>query len=339
MNQILSFKQFCNPESNIFHNIRIFYFPPNSSLIPWYDIFYYYFIIIDNQLYINDIEFDHVFSYFTTALYTKETKEMIFNYDNLEKIEVDNGIFIKNLYTNAGHSFSNIIQQLHKCFTNNIENISKFKIIITEDLYKYNAFIISCIMLFVSNENLVILKSSQYLSCKNLIMYQDNSAKNDSSVGYLLNRLKITNLNKIQHENIFLIKSSNTQNTTTGAFNIEYNDFFNENGFVQIIPDTMNIIELYNIINNSKNIIMSWGCCSYLNSIFVNECSNILILGHEKYKAEYDEVKNNVNCYPSFYESAWFPKKTNKSLFIGDLPSKLTVEIVDLLKHKLTELV
>ena len=61
-------------------------------------------------------------------------------------------------------------------------------------MYKYNAFIISCIMLFVSNENLVILKSSQYLSCKNLIMYKYNSTKNDSSVEYLLNRLKITNI-------------------------------------------------------------------------------------------------------------------------------------------------
>tara|TARA_Y100000389_G_scaffold203607_1_gene252654 strand:- start:1200 stop:2297 length:1098 start_codon:yes stop_codon:yes gene_type:complete len=365
MNQILSLKQYCNHKSH-FHNIRIFYFPPNSSLIPGYDIFYYYFIIIDNQLYINDIEFDQVFSYFTTGRYTKETKEMIFNYNNLEKKEVDNGIFIKNLYTNAGHSFSNIIQQIHKSFmtfTNNIENISKFKIIITEDLYKYNAFIISCIMLFVSNENLVILKSSQILSCKNLIMYPDNSVKDDSSVEYLLDRLKITNLNKIQHENIFLIKSVNTQNTTPGAFNIEYNDFFIENGFVQIIPDTMNIIELYNIINNSKNIIMSWGCCSYLNSIFANECCNILILGHEKYKHEYDAVSDPAQ-YPNFYKwfpkktykslfidgltsdpaqyfhkSVWFPEKTNKSLFIGDLTSELTVEIVDLLKHKLTKLV
>ena len=143
----------------------------------------------------------------------------------------------------------------------------------------------------------------------------------------------------------------------------KYNDFFIENGFVRIIPDTMNIIELYNIINNSKNIIMSWGCCSYLNSIFANECCNILILGHEKYKHEYDAVSDPAQ-YPNFYKwfpkktykslfidgltsdpaqyfhkSVWFPEKTNKSLFIGDLTSELTVEIVDLLKHKLTKLV
>ena len=336
MNQILSFKRLRNPTVNMFQNVSTFYFPPKSSLIPWYEIFYYYFFIIDNNLYINDIEFDHVFAYFTEARYNTETKAKIFNYDNLEKVEIENGIFVKNIYTNAGHSFSNIVQMLYKCFRD-IENISKFKIIVTEDLYKYNAFLISCILLFVSRDNLVILKSSQHLTCKNLVMYEDNSLKNDSSVDWFLNRLKITNLNKMQHENIFLIKSNNTQNTTPGAFNSEYNDFFRENGFVEIIPDTMDISELYNVIYNSKNVIMSWGCCSYLNSIFVNECSNILVLGHIKYQAEYEKVRDKYSC--NFYESEWFPKKSNKALFIGDLPSELSNDIIDLLKTKIAELV
>lgn len=285
-------------------------------------------------MYINDIEFEHVFAYFTEAHYNAETKAKIFNYENLEKIEIENGIFVKNNYTNAGHSFGNIVQILHKRFRD-IENISEFKIIVTEDLYKYNTFLISCILLFVSKDNLVILKSSQHLTCKNLVMYEDFSARLDSSVDWLLNRLKITNLNKMQHENIFLIKSTNTQNTNEGAFNTEYNDFFRDNGFVQILPETMDIIELYNVINNSKNVIMSWGCNSYLNSIFVNECSNVLVLGHIKYKAEYEYRKT----FSNFYECAWFPKKSNKSLFIGDLPSELSNDIIDLLKTKIAELI
>lgn len=319
----------------MFHNVSTFYFPPNSSLIPHYAIFYYYFFIIDNKLYINDIEYEHVFAYFTEAHYNAETKAKIFNYENLEKIEIENGIFVKNNYTNAGHSFGNIVQMLHKCFSD-IENISEFKIIVTEDLYKYNTFLISCILLFVSKDNLVILKSSQHLTCKNLVMYEDNSTKNKSSMDWLLNRLKITNLNKMQHENIFLIKSTNTQNTNDGAFNAEYNDFFRDNGFVQILPETMDIIELYNVINNSKNVIMSWGCNSYLNSTFGNENSNILVLGHVRYKHEYESVKEK---YSNFYQSEWFPEKTNKTLFIGYLPSELSNDIIDLLKTKIAELI
>jgi hypothetical protein len=334
MNQILSFKQFRNLTVNMFHNISTFYFPPKSSLSPWHSIFYYYFFIIDNKLYINDIEFNDVFAYFTEALYNAETKAKIFDYNNFEKVEIENGIFVKNNYTNAGHSFGNIVQMLHKCFRD-IENISEFKIIVTEDLYKYNTFLISCILLFVGQDNLVILKPSQRLTCKNLVMFEDFSARVDSSIDWLLNRLKITNLNKTQHENIFLIKSSNTQNTTIGAFNSEYNDFFREYGFVQIIPETMDISELYNVIYNSKNVIMSWGCCSYLNSIFVNECSNILVIGHLKYISEYETKKTDSD----FYQSAWFPKKSNKKLFIGNLPSELSNNIIDLLKNKMAEFI
>jgi hypothetical protein len=332
MNEILSFRQFRNPTENMFHNVSTFYFPPKSCLNPYCSIFYYYFFIIDNKLYINDIEFNDIFAYFTEALYNAETKAKIFDYDNLEKIEIENGIFVKNNYTNAGHAFGNIVQMLHKCFRD-IENISEFKIIVTEDLYKYNAFLISCILLFVCRDNLVILKPSQRVTCKNLVMCEDFSAKVDYSIVWLLNQLKITNLNKIQHENIFLIKSDNTQNTTPGAFNNEYNVFFRENGFVQIIPETMDISELFNVIYNSKNVIMSWGCCSYLNSIFANECNNILVLGHIKYKHEYDKTQTDGD----FYQSGWFPKKSNKALFIGDLPSELSDDIIDLLKTKIAE--
>lgn len=81
---------------------------------------------------------------------------------------------------------------------------------------------------------------------------------------------------------------------------------------------------------------MSWGCCCYLNSVFVNEISNILVISHIGYKHEYNEVMNNYPC--GFYNSAWFPEKCNKKVFLGDLLNNLNEETVESLNNKITEL-
>ena len=80
---------------------------------------------------------------------------------------------------------------------------------------------------------------------------------------------------------------------------------------------------------------MSWGCCSYLNSVFVNESSNVLVISHIGYKHEYDEVMK----YPcGFYNAGWFPEKCNKKMFLGDLLHNLNEETIDTLNDKITEL-
>ena len=76
------------------------------------------------------------------------------------------------------------------------------------------------------------------------------------------------------------------------------------------MPETYDITSLFNIIYNAKNVIMSWGCCSYLNSAFVNENANVLVIAHIGYENEYIEVRDD---YPGgIFKSAWFPKKCNK---------------------------
>ena len=171
-------------------------------------------------------------------------------------------------------------------------------------------------MLFFDKEKIIVFNDKTIVECERIYVIKDFSYKESNAIKFLIDKLKYkiyNNLNyKYKYENIFLIKSSITQNCSNGKFNIEYNSYFKSKGFEQIIPENYDIVELFNIIYNSKNIIMSWGCCSYLNSVFVNEMSNVLIISNIKYKHEYEKVMN----YPcGFYNSGWFPEKCNKKCF------------------------
>ena len=66
------------------------------------------------------------------------------------------------------------------------------------------------------------------------------------------------------------------------------------------------------------------GCCSYLNSIFVNETSNVLLLCHIGYKHEYEQMRDRI------YTCDWFPKKSKSKYLIIDLEN--TLKSSDILK-------
>ena len=249
---------------------------------------------------------------------------------------IENGILIKQLYTNAGHSFGNITQSIYHIFNSNID-LSGYTIIIPEDLLKNN-FLSSLIFLFFDKEKVFILKEKMKINIKKTYIIKDHSYKDDKAIDFLLNKLKLTINNNLvnQIDNVFLIKSDITKNTTNGSFNISYNNFFKLKGFECIIPENYDILQLFYIIYNAKNVIMSWGCCSYLNSVFVNKNANILVISNIKYKNEYETVINTYDC--GLFNSAWFPKKCNKKLFLGDLTDNLTDEIIEKLNGNIKEM-
>jgi hypothetical protein len=132
--------------------------------------------------------------------------------------------------------------------------------------------------------------------------------------------INYTNLSINTYDNIFLIKSTITQNTINN-YRVFNNDYITNKGFTLILPEKLDVSILFKIIYNSKNIILSWGCCSYLNSIFVNEKSNVLVLCHIGYKVEYDGV--NKPFPGGIFNSAWFPTVANKKLILYDLNTEI----------------
>ena len=323
-----------NYKNKEFNNIKLFYFNNLSKLIPWYDIFHYYFYIIENKIYINDFEYEKVHAYFCEPCnYDILEKKLVFDYEKFENIYIDNGIIIKNLYTNAGHSFGNITQIIYNIFNSNID-LTDIKIIIPEHLISYNKFLFSVILLFFDMSQLFILKENMLINFKKIYIIKDHSNKVPLAIDFLLNKLKLNlDYNIKTPKNIFLIKSDITQNVSSGSFNIQYNDYFKSKNLELIIPENYTIIELFNIIYNAKNIVMSWGCNAYLNSTFINENSNILIIAHIRYENEYNHSPK-LNNKLILINNGWIPKSFGKKLFLKDLPSILDEKIIELLDEK-----
>ena len=302
-------------------NANFFFIKRDEMVIPWYKIFTYFFYNINNNLYINDTEFKCVLDPFfiNNNLVTNENHLSLLQNIGFDKIFVDKAFFITYTHNNAGHMFSEIMYQIYLYKTNKLDEYTLF---ITKELYDFNPFILSVIYYFFPKHLVNIINEKTLVEFKYSFVLRGCHCKNPNSIDFLINKLKIeTNLIKI-HNNICLIKTTQTQNQNPEkSFNNEYNELIKSKNYNIIIPENYTITELFNIIYNSDNIIMSWGCCSYLNSIFVNENSNILVLCHKSYNNEYIKVNTKFAC--GIFGSDWFPKKCKNKYILYDLPTEL----------------
>jgi hypothetical protein len=316
----------------IINNSSFFYIKRTEMLINLTDIFTYFFYNINNKLYINNIQFN---DFITSQLINKSeytTNQLqLLNNIKVNKIYLDNAFFITYTHSNAGHMFSEIMYQIYIYKTHNLYD---YKVCITKELYEHNNFLVSIINYFFTD--VIIIDDHTLVEFKNSFVVTAFFCKYMPSIDLLINKLKIeTNLIKI-YNNICLLKTVETQNQNqTKSFDTNYNDFIKNKNYNIIIPENYTITELFNIIYNSDNVIMSWGCCSYLNSIFVNEKSNILILCHTTYNNEYNELKNKSNIL----ESAWLPTICKNKYILYDLPTILDDNIKILLNNEIDKMI
>lgn len=322
ISDILKDSEFQNIITN--EKISFFYIKRTERLIPWYDIFTYFFYNINNKLYINDTEFKHIIDDFfiNKNLINNINHLNLINNINFKKIFVKKAFFIKYTHSNPGHTFCEIMHQIYFYKTNKLDDYDLF---ITKELYEFNSFLISVILLFFPKNLINIIDENTLVECENIYIFKPKNYKDYNSINFLIDNLKIeTNLIKL-HNNICLIKTTETQNQNpTKAFSNEYNEFIKSKNFNIIIPENYTVKELFNIIFNADNIIMSWGCCSYLNSIFVNKNSNILILCHNTYNNEYNKlIEDSTRGFPNILESDWFPKECKNKYILYDLPHEL----------------
>jgi hypothetical protein len=123
-------------------------------------------------------------------------------------------------------------------------------------------------------------------------------------------------------------------NTPSLAFNKSYLDFFIEHNFNVFSPGNFNVTEIYNIINNCDNLVLSWGANSWVNGMFVNKKTNVLVLCHKGYSHEY----NAHNWTRDLHYKMCTPV-CNKLIMMYDLLSDLSHESSAMLKTKINELI
>jgi hypothetical protein len=297
-------------------NAAWFYVPSDKQLIPWFSNICHYFLVIHNDYYINDFEYGDVFAEFVQDINTDISAVLTFPRNILE---INRAVFIKIPFLNAGHAFGNITRAIYKIKHNPL--LADYTVVITQELVNFSPFLLSIIHLFF--QDVVVVDDNTTVHFKSAYIICDHSLKCETATGYLIERLKsiidITDANGIS-ENICLIKTPITKSgNNRRMFDAEYNDFIKTYGFTIIVPENYTIIELFRIIYGAKRVIMSWGCCSYLNSAFTHPESSVLVLGHDGYKYEYDQFPGD-----QIFESEWFPVKSRMKLRALYLDSDLT---------------
>lgn len=347
INSFNKLSSFYQDDINIVRNVELFYINKKHVLNPAYNVMNYYFFIINGIIYINDYEseYAHLYNFFNfenTLLYSKK-----FDIFNNQCLHIDKCILLRNNYSNVGHSFFNILRSI-VYYHNNLENKEEYKIVICDDILNYNKFLISLVYLFFKKEEIIILPDKTLLKTNEFVLIKDYSHKYDKHIPFLMSKLKqkidYSVPNNFGYDKLCLIKTVNTLNATTDrCFNNSYEIFFKNNGFKMIKPEEYIIEDLYNIVYNSKLVVLSWGCCSYLNSTFVNPNSNTLLLCHINYNHEYNKhiqvsLKLN-NTLDYFYSICLFPESplSNKKCIL-DLETNLSKEtedkILDILEYK-----
>lgn len=317
--------------NNIPHTISL---PEHNVRILYYNDIYY--IINYNKLYYDN---------FINCSRDKDTLITVINNINNYKektVFIENAFIIDCSTNNGGHTFSLISNALYLFFKNNLNTINNIKVCILESLLEQKKFNYSVILSFISEDNIIIMKDNIHYNINKLYYHHNIEEKRNYSTSFILNKIYsdilTKNIYNTHYENISIIKTSDTfNNTPNRAFSIEYNYIFKKYNFITIHPENYKIDELYYILYNCKNIIMSWGCCSYLNSIFLNKNVNILLLCNINYKHEYENRLNDNIEDTRKYE--WYPKEYNKCIIMKDLTSNLTSNIEYDLENNIKSLI
>jgi len=301
----------------------------DKKLIPWFSNICHYFLVKNENYYINDFEYRPQFDQFVQEVNLGQTQISQILNDRVI-LEINRAIFIKIPFLNAGHSFCNIVNAIYKIKQN--PALEDYTIVITQELVDFSSFLTSIIYMFFSN--VVVINDNTIVKFKSAYIIRDYAIKHAPSITYLLENLHHCTLYinpPIQCDNICLIKTPITKSGNNNRFfDGAYNNHIRSYGFMIVVPENYNITELFSIIYGAKCVIMSWGCCSYLNSVFVNPEASILILGHNQYKYEYDQFPGD-----QIYDTDWFPVKSRVKLSALHMDSELTPQMKQILDEKI----
>jgi hypothetical protein len=235
----------------------------------------------------------------------------------------DKAIIFYIMTLSVGHEFASIMYIIYLYKLNKWED---YDIVVSDQILKLGSFLQSVLFLFFKREKIHFVDNLTHVTINDSYIYYPPSRKNSKSIDFLLDHLTI--YKNVQYgrcnKNICMIKTDKTKmavNSPNRAFSSEYDTFFLNKGFDIIVAEDLSVFDLYVVLNNCENIILSWGCNSWINSVFVNKLSNVMILCHELYSNEYsNHNKHHVFC--NNVGTDWTPV-CNKLCMVYDLPRKL----------------
>ena len=145
-----------------------------------------------------------------------------------------------------------------------------------------------CKFLFSDDINFIEIDYNNFYFFKNITIIKDTVC-NLLKYEYLIEKIinNIINEKKTQYENttkynVILMKTNRNKNLFLSHSQHKCEKFLQEleqNNFINIIPENMDIFELSCILLNANIIITSEGCISYYNRIFFNKNAKLIFIG------------------------------------------------------------
>ena len=250
--------------------------------------------------------------------------------------------------TNSAHSLSEIIDFINyykkESNCNNMVGISEF---VASKL----PFLFGLIKIFIPENRIIILNSSNIYKFSTVITYRNNhfnylnnwgdiqfikenntiyfnnleNVRNNfvSDTSFLFEKIEqIYNEHKHNYnlyDNIMLIKTSNdkyvfSKDRCMERIDDNIKEILNNNNIKVIsVNDFKDIYEYICVFYHAKNIITSYGGVACTNRFFCNPNSNVILIGNLHYKYEYD-YENENQMYWHLRHSHIFVSKKQKVL-------------------------
>ena len=189
-------------------------------------------------------------------------------------VNIDNLIIIDS---SKIYNFENLFYNPTSCYVNTNKNVKLLK--------------------DVNNElHISALQNTSYINYGDYFYNIPHSRFDELLINNIKNKLPQSFEFEI-YDNICLIKNSNNILNSFNHINISYSiersfddtyiQYFTKNNYKVINPSDYNVIELYILLNNAKNIVTSWGCNSYINKMIIdNKNINYFLLIHKGYTHE-----------------------------------------------------
>ena len=252
---------------------------------------------------------------------------------NYKNKHIKKALILFNITKSAGHELCFFLCGIYHLYKLNI--LDEYEVIIQNTLFNLGECIKSIILLFFSEDKIHIIDDETIVHVDESIIYTPPHYKIEEHNKMLLDKLSM--YRKIgEKKNVCMIKSiidGNNLNTTYNIFGQSYLDFFKNKNFEIISPNNQNVVNLYNIINDCENIIISWGCNAWINSIFINENTNVLVLCNLGYSCQWNRDYPYSNKQPTLCTP-----KCKKLIMSFGLPNDLTPESYTQLTNEVDEL-
>lgn len=243
-------------------------------------------------------------------------------------ITVDKAIILHIYTSEPGHEFALIIQLLYIYDTFKLHD---YDIVLSRTAKNLGNSISSIVDTLFGSNKIHYVNNCEKVFINNSVIYWGDSIRNSNWVNNLNMRLQNFRLKTNKYDKICFIKTSNSKNLhfKRCMFDESYVDYFSSKGYVFIDPAGYNVIDLFNLIQDAKNIIFTWGSGCYINSSYCNENNNVMVLCHCGYEHEYVTDYNHV----------WLPVVCNRLVMTKGLTSDpIDNDVKALFDKKLLEL-